>query len=182
MRRLGCFPGAWSTSHLQVTSLHLKSWTSLSASFSHFLLIFFLVRERSAYCCVARETKTSDAMTGNMLRVSFEGAGWSSIRLSQHPSTIQLSRHLSTIHQVTGIWYQLTPVYWYARVYTRSGMRFVHQQPTSLPDIPNHLVLINERGGYGGPHAPRPVVIGKKPRRVSHQEMRRAVESPLKRP
>ena len=32
MRRPGCFPGTWSSRHLQVVSLHLKSWTSLPAS------------------------------------------------------------------------------------------------------------------------------------------------------
>ena len=34
MRRPGCFPGAWSSWHLQVVSLHLKWWTSLSVSFA----------------------------------------------------------------------------------------------------------------------------------------------------
>ena len=34
MRRTGCFPGAWSSWHLQVVSLHLKSWTCLSAFFA----------------------------------------------------------------------------------------------------------------------------------------------------
>ena len=33
-RRPGCYPEAWSSWHLQVVSLHLKSWTSLSASFA----------------------------------------------------------------------------------------------------------------------------------------------------
>ena len=32
MRRPSCYPGAWSSWHLQVVSLHLKLWTSLSAS------------------------------------------------------------------------------------------------------------------------------------------------------
>ena len=34
MRRPGCCPGAWSSWYLQVASLHLKSWTSVSASFT----------------------------------------------------------------------------------------------------------------------------------------------------
>ena len=34
MRRPGWYPRAWSSWHLQVLSLHLKSWTSVSASFS----------------------------------------------------------------------------------------------------------------------------------------------------
>ena len=36
-RRPGCFPGAWSSWHLQVISLHLKSWTDASAH-SRFVL------------------------------------------------------------------------------------------------------------------------------------------------
>ena len=48
MRRPGC-SRAWSSRHLQVVSLRLKSWTSLSASFVFFfhLCMFFLVSERS---------------------------------------------------------------------------------------------------------------------------------------
>ena len=42
----GCFSSTWSSWHLQVVSLHLKSWTSLSASFG-FCCMFFLVSERS---------------------------------------------------------------------------------------------------------------------------------------
>ena len=34
MRRPGWYPRAWSSWHLQVVNLHLKSWTSLSASFA----------------------------------------------------------------------------------------------------------------------------------------------------
>ena len=34
MRRPGCIPGAWSSWHLQVVSLHLKSWTCPPASFA----------------------------------------------------------------------------------------------------------------------------------------------------
>ena len=46
MRRPGCFLGAWSSWRLHVVSLHLKSWTSLSAS-SAFCSI--LVSERSGW-------------------------------------------------------------------------------------------------------------------------------------
>ena len=46
MRRPGYYPGARSSWHLQVVSLHLKSWTFLSASFA-FCSILLFVR---AYC------------------------------------------------------------------------------------------------------------------------------------
>ena len=47
MRRPGCFPGAWSSWHLQVVSLHLKSWTSLSVSFASFSILPCERAERS---------------------------------------------------------------------------------------------------------------------------------------
>ena len=51
MRRSGCYPGAWSSWHSQVVSLHLKSWTSLSSSFA---LCYILPCERalSAAPCI----------------------------------------------------------------------------------------------------------------------------------
>ena len=45
MRRSGWYPRARSSQHLQVVTLHLKSWTSPPASFA-FCSIFFLVSER----------------------------------------------------------------------------------------------------------------------------------------
>ena len=42
MRRQGCFRGPWSSWHLQIVSLNLKPWTSLSASFTHILFIYSL--------------------------------------------------------------------------------------------------------------------------------------------
>ena len=44
MRRPGWYPRAWSSWHLHVVSLHLNSWTALSASFTFFSM---LVSERS---------------------------------------------------------------------------------------------------------------------------------------
>ena len=46
MRRPGYFTGAWSSWQLQVASLHLKSWNSLSASSTCSLPTFVLVSER----------------------------------------------------------------------------------------------------------------------------------------
>ena len=44
MRRPGCYPEALSCWHLQVVSLHVKSWTPLSVSFA--FAIFLPVSER----------------------------------------------------------------------------------------------------------------------------------------
>ena len=48
MRRPGCFPGAWSSWSLQVVSLHLKAWTSLSASVVRILFILRCERAQRA--------------------------------------------------------------------------------------------------------------------------------------
>ena len=45
MRRPGWYPGAWSVWHLQLVSLHPKSWISWSDSFA--CVLFFLLSERS---------------------------------------------------------------------------------------------------------------------------------------
>ena len=46
MRRPGCFPGAWSSWHLQLVGLHLKLYILRSVSYA-FCSKFFLVSERS---------------------------------------------------------------------------------------------------------------------------------------
>ena len=59
IQRPDCCRGPWSSWHFQVASLHLKPWTSLSASF---ILILFSICERASrrprseapcrFCCV----------------------------------------------------------------------------------------------------------------------------------
>ena len=49
MRRRGCFPGAWSSRHLQVVYLHLIFGPSICC------VPFFLVSERSGRNCLLRE-------------------------------------------------------------------------------------------------------------------------------
>ena len=49
-RRPGCYHGAWSSWHSEVVSLHLKSWTSLSALFA-FSSIIPCERAQRAEAC-----------------------------------------------------------------------------------------------------------------------------------